>query len=109
MLNHTGLVQSQDEMITLAVQNMGYAYLQRRSDLVADVLRQSQTFGMREEIAHDGILLMDRIMSTSLQASFCASSSLLIGTRAPERGMGGILTYVRVIRAFKDATCSVLA
>ena len=51
------------------VQNMGYPYLQRRGELVAAVLRQSQSFGMREEIAHDGILLMDRIMSTSLQVS----------------------------------------
>lgn len=48
------------------LQNMRYPYLQRRGELVADVLRQSQSFGMRDEIAHDGILLMDRIMSTAI-------------------------------------------
>lgn len=47
---------------------MGFDYLQRRGELVGSVLRMGQAFGLREEAAHDAILLMDRTMSTSLQA-----------------------------------------
>ncbi len=46
---------------------MGFPYLQRRSELVSNIMRMAQTFGLRQEVAHDAILLMDRAMSTSLQ------------------------------------------
>jgi pentatricopeptide repeat domain-containing protein 1 len=51
----------------LALQNMGYAYLQRRSDLVGSCLAVACGLGVREEAGHDAVLLMDRVMSTSLQ------------------------------------------
>ena len=60
----------------MELQNMGYSYLQRRGELVANILSQSITFGLREEVAHDAILLMDRIMSASVQVSTFTSSPL---------------------------------
>ena len=50
----------------LALQNMGYTYLQRRNELVAKCLDVAARLGVREEAGHDGVLLMDRVMSTSL-------------------------------------------
>lgn len=52
------------------VQNMGFGYLQRRGELATNMLRIGQVFGLREEVAHDAVLLMDRTMSTSLQVHF---------------------------------------
>lgn len=49
------------------VQNMGFAYLQRRSELVTTALSYAQQLQTKDEVAHDAILLMDRTMSTSLQ------------------------------------------
>ena len=46
---------------------MGFAYLQRRSELVTTALSYSQQLLTKDEVAHDAILLMDRTMSTSLQ------------------------------------------
>ena len=51
----------------LALQNMGYVYLQRRNELVAQCLDLGQKLQVKEEATHDAILLMDRVMSTSLQ------------------------------------------
>ncbi|KAI7837283.1 hypothetical protein COHA_008897 [Chlorella ohadii] len=51
----------------LALQNMGYTYLQRRSELVAKCFDVAARLGVREEAGHDAVLLMDRVMSTSLQ------------------------------------------
>lgn len=67
----------------LCLQNMGYNYLQRRSELVTTVLRHSQSFGLREEVAHDAILLMDRIMSTSIQVTFQYGRAFLMRCHPP--------------------------
>jgi len=45
---------------------MGFAYLQRRSELVARCADLTATLGTRSEAGHDAVLLMDRVMSTSL-------------------------------------------
>jgi len=50
----------------LALQNMGYAYLQRRSELVARCTDIVTALGVQPEVSHDAVLLMDRVMSTSL-------------------------------------------
>jgi pentatricopeptide repeat domain-containing protein 1 len=50
----------------LALQNMGFAYLQRRSELVARCAGLTAALGTRSEAGHDAVLLMDRVMSTSL-------------------------------------------
>ena len=49
------------------MQNMSFAYLQRRPELVNTALSYAQQLLMKDEVAHDAILLMDRTMSTSLQ------------------------------------------
>lgn len=51
----------------LALQNMGYTYLQRRTELVAKCVEVSARLGVREDAGHDAVLLMDRVMSTGLQ------------------------------------------
>ena len=50
----------------LALQNMGFAYLQRRSQLVARCADVAAALGVKPEAGHDAVLLMDRVMSTSL-------------------------------------------
>lgn len=50
----------------LALQNMSYSYLQSRNELVSQALDVATKLGAKEEVAHDAVLLMDRVMSTSL-------------------------------------------
>ena len=50
------------------LQNMSFAYLQRRTDLVTTALAYARRLNLKDEVAHDAMLLMDRTMSTSLQA-----------------------------------------
>lgn len=49
------------------MQNMSFAYLQRRGELVNTALAYARSLGLKDEVAHDAMLLMDRTMSTSLQ------------------------------------------
>ena len=69
---------------------MGFEYLQRRGELVSSALRMGQALGVKEEVAHDSILLMDRTMSTSLQVKdglldLLAASSVVIASKQGER------------------------
>ena len=52
-----------------SVQNMSISYLQQRGDLVNTALAYARTLSLKDEVAHDAMLLMDRTMSTSLQVS----------------------------------------
>jgi hypothetical protein len=52
----------------LLLQNMGFLYQQRRVDLVHRLLNTAAALGLVDDFAHDAVLLMDRTMSTSLQA-----------------------------------------
>ena len=47
---------------------MGFVYRQRRVELVGSVLTCAARLGLKDEFAHDAVLLMDRTMSTQLQA-----------------------------------------
>jgi pentatricopeptide repeat domain-containing protein 1 len=58
-----------EKMHCLVVQNMGYNYLQRRKHLVQSCLAINTKLGGPEESAHDAVLLMDRVMSTTLNFS----------------------------------------
>ncbi|KAI8105723.1 hypothetical protein M9434_000305 [Picochlorum sp. BPE23] len=51
---------------SLSVQNMGYLYLQMRADLVQNCIKINTELGGPEESVQDAVLLMDRVMSTSL-------------------------------------------
>lgn len=55
------------EMCVL-LQNMGFLYQQRRLELVHRLLTTGARLGLIDDYAHDAVLLMDRTMSTSLQA-----------------------------------------
>ena len=68
-----------------AAQNMSFAYLQRRPELVATALAYAQQLMMKDEVAHDAVLLMDRTMSTSLQVRRAASGA---GSRHATPGRG---------------------
>lgn len=46
---------------------MSFAYLQRRGELVNTASAYARNLGLKDEVAHDAMLLMDRTMSTSLQ------------------------------------------
>eukprot|EP00210_Caulerpa_lentillifera_P008588 g8192.t1 len=52
---------------SLTLQAMGLNYLQNRTFLVQQILNFGKQFMQESEIAHDAVLLMDRVMSTSIQ------------------------------------------
>ena len=52
---------------SLTLQAMGLAYLQHRTVLVQQLFQYGKKLNLREEVAHDAVLLMDRAMSTSIQ------------------------------------------
>lgn len=59
-------VQHFEKTHCLVLQNMGYSYLQQRADLIQKCVKMSQILNAQEEVVHDSVLLMDRVMSTSL-------------------------------------------
>jgi len=52
---------------SLTLQAMGLTYLQRRAELVQRLFKYGKQLNLRDEIAHDAVLLMDRAMSTSYE------------------------------------------
>ena len=52
---------------SLAVQNMGMPYLQQRADLIDRTTHLVETLGSADDAAHDAVLLMDRVMSSSMK------------------------------------------
>jgi hypothetical protein len=46
---------------------MGFVYQQRRVELVSRLLGVAARLGLKDEFAHDAVLLMDRTMSTQLE------------------------------------------
>lgn len=59
-------VQHFEKTHCLVLQNMGYAYLQQRADLIRNCSKINKFLGGQEEVVHDSVLLMDRVMSTTL-------------------------------------------
>lgn len=59
-------------------QNMGFVYQQRRVELVARVLSYAARLGLADDYVHDAVLLMDRTMSTSLQACSAPFYSVIL-------------------------------
>lgn len=79
----------------LALQNMGFSYLQKRSELVAHCRTLVAQLGVKAEACHDAVLLMDRVMSTSLALSpdlfqLLAASCVMIATRQAELQASGV-------------------
>lgn len=62
-------VQHFEKTHCLALQHMAVPYLQRRPQLVATCLTQAAQLGLKDEVSHDAVLLMDRTMSTGLEVS----------------------------------------
>ena len=60
-------VQHFEKTHCLALQHMALPYLQRRPQLVATCLTQAAQLGLKDEVSHDAVLLMDRTMSTGLE------------------------------------------
>ena len=63
-------VQHFEKTHCLALQHMALPYLQRRPQLVATCLTQAAQLGLKDEVSHDAVLLMDRTMSTGLEVCF---------------------------------------
>ena len=62
-------VQHFEKTHCLALQHMALPYLQRRPQLVASCLQQAAQLGLKDEVSHDAVLLMDRTMSTGLEVT----------------------------------------
>ena len=60
-------VQHFEKTHCLALQHMALPFLQRRPQLVATCLTQAAQLGLKDEVSHDAVLLMDRTMSTGLE------------------------------------------
>lgn len=69
-------VQHFEKTHCLALQHMAVPYLQRRPQLVATCLTQAAQLGLKDEVSHDAVLLMDRTMSTGLEVSASLKGSL---------------------------------
>ncbi|KAK9815102.1 hypothetical protein WJX73_007516 [Symbiochloris irregularis] len=83
-------VQHFEKTHCLALQNMSFAYLQRRTDLVNTALAYARRLNLKDEVAHDAMLLMDRTMSTSLQVkdellNLLAAACVIIAGKQGER------------------------
>lgn len=59
-------IQHFEKTHCLVLQNMGYYYLQQRASLIKNCVKMNNCLNGPEEVVHDSILLMDRVMSTTL-------------------------------------------
>lgn len=62
------IVQDFETTHGLALQVMGLDYLQQRSGLVSQLLDFGGKLGLKDEVVHDAVLLMDRTISSTGQA-----------------------------------------
>ncbi|KAL3156639.1 hypothetical protein ABBQ38_000922 [Trebouxia sp. C0009 RCD-2024] len=77
-------VQHFEKTHCLALQHMAVPYLQRRPQLVATCLTQAAQLGLKDEVSHDAVLLMDRTMSTGLEVVAGRSNRCRLGrARSP--------------------------
>lgn len=60
-------VQMWESSHNLVLQNMPLQYLQQRTTLVSSLLEKGTTLGLKDEVVHDGVLLLDRTASTGTQ------------------------------------------
>lgn len=51
----------------LVLQNMALPYLQQRTQLISSMLEKGTQLGLKDEVVHDGVLLLDRTMSAAAQ------------------------------------------
>lgn len=83
-------VQHFEKTHCLALQHMALPYLQRRPQLVATCLTQAAQLGLKDEVSHDAVLLMDRTMSTGLEVkddymNLVAAACVLVASKQGER------------------------
>ncbi|WIA29715.1 hypothetical protein OEZ86_012195 [Tetradesmus obliquus] len=64
-----GAVQRFEASHNLVLQNMGLAYLQQRTGLISGLLEKGAALGLKDEVVHDGVLLLDRTASAATQVS----------------------------------------
>lgn len=60
-------VKAFEDTHNLSVQNMGYSFTAARAGLVAALLDAGASLGIKDDVVHDAVLLMDRGMSASLK------------------------------------------
>ena len=57
-------VRSFERSHGLSLRNMPLAFLQQRTGLISGLLEQGMKLDLKDEVVHDGVLLLDRTMST---------------------------------------------
>jgi hypothetical protein len=62
----------------LSVQSMGVGYTAARSWLVAMLLEAGTKLGIRNDMVHDAVLLMDRAMSASMKVGTAEASDCFV-------------------------------
>eukprot|EP00879_Flechtneria_rotunda_P008397 GHRR01008796.1.p1 GENE.GHRR01008796.1~~GHRR01008796.1.p1 ORF type:complete len:458 (+),score=137.47 GHRR01008796.1:1487-2860(+) len=62
-----GAVQRFEASHNLVLQNMGLQYLQQRMSLISGLLGAGAALGLKDEVVHDGVLLLDRLASIAAQ------------------------------------------
>jgi pentatricopeptide repeat domain-containing protein 1 len=85
-------VQRFEASHNLALQHMGPAFVQHRGALVGAILEKGGALGLRDEVVHDAVLLLDRTGSTGVQVAqdvlpVVAAAALHICTQ--QGGSGG--------------------
>jgi pentatricopeptide repeat domain-containing protein 1 len=65
-----GAVQRFESSHNLVLQNMSLSYLQQRASLVSSLLEKGTALGLKDEVVHDGVLLLDRTASTAAQVGW---------------------------------------
>ncbi|GLC52282.1 hypothetical protein PLESTB_000604700 [Pleodorina starrii] len=77
----------------LSVASMGAAYIARRRDLAANLLRVAASLQLSADVAHDAVLLLDRLMSAAPQLredlfAMASVTALRVLAAAPPHGDG---------------------
>lgn len=70
----------------LALQQMAAAFLQQRSGMVSTILEKGGALGLRDEVVHDAVLLLDRAGSTGVQVG--GGNAVRLGLRGAAADFG---------------------
>jgi hypothetical protein len=105
-----GAVQQFEGSHNLVLQNMSLAYVQHRNNLVSGLLEKGAALGLKDELVHDAVLLLDRAASTAAQVRLMLPCFVL--SRLPsitlQLKQRWLLPYMTQLgHAAADACCAV--
>lgn len=76
-----GAVQQFEGSHNLVLQNMPLTYVQHRNNLVSGLLEKGAALGLKDELVHDAVLLLDRAASTAAQVGLTSPCCVLQGSQ----------------------------